>query len=102
MKLNAYTIYDRKGLNYHVPFFALTDGAALRSFSDLANDLQTNVGRHPADYVLYLCGVYEDDSAVLIGNAPVHVADALSLVRSPVGGDLFPLEREKLNGKGAL
>lgn len=82
MNLYAYTVYDRKALQYHAPFFAVADGAAVRSFMDLANDLQTNVGRHPGDYVLYRCGAYNDLNGELLSvGALVHIADALSLVR---------------------
>lgn len=87
MKFNAYTIYDRKALQYHAPFFTHTDGSAVRSFADLANDLNTQIGRHPSDYVLYRVGQYEDNSAVLIGHEPAHVADALSLLNAT--GDLW-------------
>lgn len=101
MKLNAYTIYDRKALQYHAPFFTHTDGSALRSFADLANDHNTQIGRHPADYVLYRIGEYEDGSAVLIGHEPAHVSDALPLLKTT--GDLFargPIPQPDLtNGK---
>lgn len=91
MKLNAYSIYDRKALQYHAPFFTHTDGSALRAFSDLANDMQTNIGRHPGDYVLYRVGQYEDSSAVLLGHEPAHVADALSLLHTEVKAPLFDI-----------
>lgn len=82
MILNAYTIYDRKALQYHSPFFAVADGSAVRSFMDLANDLQTTVGRHPGDYVLYRCGAYDDSSGSLLpANVLQHIIDALALVR---------------------
>lgn len=83
MILNAYSIFDSKALQYHPPFFASTYGAATRSFSDLANDLQTNVGRHPADYVLYCVGTYDDAHGHLDPHMPlVHVVDAIALVRN--------------------
>lgn len=82
MITNAYTIYDRKALQYFPPFFATADGAALRSFMDLANDANTTVGRHPGDYVLYRCGAYDDSSGSLLPVSAIeHIADALSLVR---------------------
>ncbi|WNK12512.1 MAG: nonstructural protein [Microvirus sp.] len=81
--LHAYTVYDRKALQYHAPWFAVTDGAAVRSFADLANDPSTTVGRHPGDYVLYRLGSYDDAAGLLLpSTAPVHVSDALPLVRA--------------------
>lgn len=83
MITNAYTIYDRKALNYSPPFFAVADGAALRSFQDLANDLNTTVGRHPADFVLYACGAFDDAAGELHPARHKHIADAISLVNHP-------------------
>lgn len=82
MMLKAYSIYDRKTLQYHPPFFASTDAGAVRSFSDLCNDTNTQVGAHPNDYVLYLVGDYDDQKGELIPCAPLfHVADGQALVR---------------------
>lgn len=93
MLLKAYSIYDRKALQYHPPFYATTDGSATRSFADLANDPNTNVGRHPADYVLFCVGTFSDEKAELVPISPVlHVADATALLKlNPT--PLFP-ERE--------
>lgn len=90
MMLNAYTIYDIKSLQYYPPFFASTDAAAARSFADLANDPNTNVGRHPADYVLYCCGTFLDSNGRLEPIDPRrHVADGAAMVNQPVVNDLF-------------
>lgn len=89
MLLNAYSIYDRKALQYHPPFYASTDGAASRSLSDLVADAQTSVGRHPTDYVLYCVGQYDDAKGQLLPLSPLrHVVDAAAFIppRSP---DLF-------------
>lgn len=81
MFLNAYSVYDRKALQYYPPFFAATDGAASRMFSDLANDGNTNVGRHPSDYVLYRIGQYNDQKGALMPESPLcHIVDAAALV----------------------
>lgn len=82
MQLKAYTIYDRKSGIYHSPFFAVSDGSAVRSFSDLANDPGTTVGRHPNDYVLYRAGGFDDQSGLLLSIPIVeHVTDANVLLQ---------------------
>lgn len=82
MQLKAYTIHDCKALQYHSPFFAVSDGAATRMVSDLANDRNTMIGRHPRDYTLWLCGTYDDNSGQLVPVAPlVHVTDIIALVQ---------------------
>lgn len=90
MQLNAYCIYDNKAMQYHPPYFASTDAAAARAFGDLANDINTNVGRHPSDYVLYAVGTFNDANASLTPQAPLrHVADASSLLALHAARDLF-------------
>lgn len=88
MNLNAYSIYDRKALIYSPPFFSATDGTAMRSFAQAANDLNTNIGRFPADFVLYRVGQFNDAKGIMLPESPLtHVADATALVQ--VHPDLF-------------
>lgn len=88
MKLNAYTLFDNKALQYHPPFFAATDGSAIRSLNDLVADANTTVGRHPSDYVLYFCGEYDDQLGLFMAAQPLrHVMDAIALVK--IAPDLF-------------
>lgn len=87
MILNAYTLYDRKALQYHAPFFAHADGAAVRMVCDLVADQNTTVGRHPEDFVLYRVGAYDDASGSLLPASVLeHIADANSLVRLTTSG----------------
>lgn len=91
MLLRAYSIFDNKALQYHPPFFASTDGAAVRSLTDLANDLQTQIGRHPGDYVLFCIGEYDDQKGMFRQFMPlVHVVDAISVVTAREPSPLFP------------
>lgn len=90
MKLNAYTLFDNKALQYHAPFFTHTDGAAVRMLTDLVSDLNTNVGRHPGDYVLYSCGTYDDQNGQMWPEQPLrHVMDAAALVKISTTAELF-------------
>lgn len=89
MKLLAYSVYDLKALIFHPPFFMPTDGAALRAFTDTANDLNTSIGRHPADFVLFCVGEYDDQTGWFEGLTPRrHVADATALVTVQLQLDL--------------
>lgn len=104
MITNVYSIFDRKSLVYFTPWFQPTHGAAIRIMTDLANDRETNIGRHPADYVLYQVGTYDDAKGQLMPLAPlVHVMDAISLVELPAQGGLpFPNVENLANGKAPL
>lgn len=81
--LKAYSIFDRKALQYHPPFFASTDGSAVRSFSDAANDAQSSIGRHPSDYVLFYVGEYDDQKGAMLPVSPlIHIVDAVAVVEA--------------------
>lgn len=81
MLTHAYSVYDNKALVYGVPFFAPTDGYAVRAFGDLANDPNTTVGRHPGDFALFCVGSFDDSHAVLQPVSPVrHVIDATATI----------------------
>lgn len=100
MMLRAYSIFDTKALVYHQPFFAPTNGAAVRMLSDTANDMTTSIGRHPADYVLHCVGHYNDQDGVMTPYSPLeHVVDAVALMRTQPKGDLFNEPRLKVVGE---
>lgn len=81
MLTNAYCVYDNKALIYGTPFYAPTDGSAVRSFRDLANDPNTTVGRHPGDFVLFHVGTFDDQNGQCLGVSPLrHVVDATALL----------------------
>lgn len=62
MITNMYTIYDSKAETYSKPFHMLNDSLALRSCTDLANDPNSELNRHPEDFTLFLIGEWDDNS----------------------------------------
>lgn len=72
MKSKMVSMYDEKALCYQVPYFMPTIQAAIRSFGDLCNDKNSYVSKHPADYVLYLVGEYDDETGVTENKIPVQ------------------------------
>lgn len=91
MILKAYSLFDNKALTYHQPFYAPTDGAAVRMLGDIVTDNNTQPGRHPKDFVLYCVGVWEDGNGRFEAFSPlVHVIDAIALVpAAPPQRDFF-------------
>jgi len=90
MITRAYSIFDRKSLVFHSPWFQPTDGAATRVLEDLVNDNATSIGKHPADYVLFFIGTYDDQKGAMSPVSPlVHIMDAIALVRGAVQVDMF-------------
>lgn len=98
MKINAYSIFDRKTLAYFPPFYAPTHGGAVRSLADLVGDTNTTVGRHPNDYVLFCIGCFDDAKGALEPISPIeHVIDAIALVKAMQHEIPFP-DRATLKG----
>jgi len=90
MRLRAYTLFDTKAHQHHAPFYAVTDGVAVRLVTDLANDLTTMIGRHPGDHVLYYVGDWDDESGEFKPvDIKTHVRDVITLVASSEQPDLF-------------
>lgn len=82
MIVKAYSVHDFKSLTYSPPFYAAQDGAAVRIISDAARDPNSQLGRHPRDFVLYCVGSYDDASGVFTPIAPLkHVIDVASVVQ---------------------
>lgn len=65
MITKVFSVYDTKALAHGLPFFSPTVGAAIRMFSDLANDKQSTVARHPTDFILMEIGSFDDQNAKL-------------------------------------
>lgn len=65
MRLKAYAVLDKQVGAYLVPFFARTDGEAIRSFTDAVGDKNTQFCKYPADYHLWRLGEFDDGSGVL-------------------------------------
>ena len=58
-----FTVHDSKAEAYLPPFYLPARGAALRSFSDTANDASHAFNQHPGDYTLFALGTYDDSSS---------------------------------------
>lgn len=76
MLLRAFTVLDVKTGIHNVPFFVPHPGIAHRMFADLAGDMSTSIGRHPADYVLVEIGSYDDNTGRFENDQQVHHGNA--------------------------
>lgn len=71
---NIYSVFDLKGETFSQPYFAVTDGVAMRLFGDACLDPETPLGRHPEDFSLYRVGVWNCDNGVVAGtDVPIPV-----------------------------
>jgi len=81
MRVKAYTIYDTKSLTYSNPFYAPTHGAAIRIVTDATQDNNSQLARHPADFILYCVGEFDDNSGIFMPIDPrEHVIDVIACI----------------------
>lgn len=78
MILQAFCVLDTKTGIHHAPFFFPHVGAAVRAFKDLAGDMSTTIGRHPADFSLICVGLFDDQSGQLQAAPFQHLGTAAS------------------------
>lgn len=70
MKAKIYAVWDVKAKAYCTPSFELNRALALRTFNDIANDIQTKVHKHPHDFILFEIGEFDDNTGEIIGKKP--------------------------------
>lgn len=85
----AYSIFDTKAGLFNTPFFMQNDAMAIRAVTDLVNDPNTSVHRHPADYILMKLGYFSDENGNLSAQVPENLAVLVSLVKPDTQGALF-------------
>lgn len=76
--MKLYTIHDAKAEFYNQPFFARSNGEALRTFQRLVNDTDQNnmISASPSDFTLCAIGVFNDQTGELVGvSAPVTITN---------------------------
>lgn len=73
-KHNLYSIYDSKVEGYMQPFFLPNDQVAMRAFSDLVNEDNHDLNRHPEDYTLFNLATFDPTSGTV---TPQHTPKAL-------------------------
>lgn len=95
MILQAFALLDTKTGIHHAPWFMAHFGAAIRAVQDLASDMDTVVGRHPADYCLMELGTFDDQTGRLEPCAPRSLGTAVSFLRTNQPGLGFTEEGEQ-------
>lgn len=83
MLILAFSFFDTKAQIFSAPFFMAHRGQALRAAIDLGTDLQTTVGKYPADFVLYELGTFDDQTGTLTHSAPFSMGPVSSFLPQP-------------------
>lgn len=80
MRINAYAFLDAKTGCFTTPFFMLHHGQAVRAAMELGQDLNTTVGRHPADFHLHVIGTFDDQTGVLEASKLENLGSVVSMI----------------------
>lgn len=80
MNVQVYSVYDKAVKAYATPFYARTAGEAIRSFSQLCTDPNSNVSRHPTDFVLFGLGAYDDATGLFATTEPMRLVGASEIL----------------------
>lgn len=80
MKTELFCIYDAKAKFYNKPFNFPNTQTAMRMFTDLANDPNSEICKHPEDYTMFHLGSYDDEQAkITVNKIPEPICSALSV-----------------------
>lgn len=83
MKLQICAIYDSKAEAWLNPMVFQSNGQALRSFEDAVKNTESDFGRHPEDYSLFLLGSFEQRNGEIQVQVPmVHLANGMDVVQT--------------------
>lgn len=79
MMLNIYSIFDRAVGAHLQPFFARSEGEAVRMLRQAVNDPNTNFHNNPSDYTLVFHGEFADQVGEFTTSAPQSLINLSSL-----------------------
>lgn len=83
MNILAFSLLDTKTGTYGTPFFSNHRAIAIRMVSDIAGDLSTTIGRHPADFMLCQVGWFDDVTGQFALGTPEPIGLAVSFLPPP-------------------
>lgn len=63
--MKIFAVYDEKAKIFGTPQFMLTEAVAVRTITDLVQDQQSMLAKHPKDYSLYQVGTYDEISGMI-------------------------------------
>ena len=86
--LQAYSVLDIKTVAFLAPYFMRTNGEAIRAFSDACNSGDHQFNRHPADYVLFHVGGFDEGTGEIVPCSHDNLGKALDFLEKPTA-ELF-------------
>lgn len=66
MKLVMCAVFDSAVGAFMQPFWAQSEGSAVRGFGDAVNDPKLEFGKHPQDYTLFALATFDDQTGEVV------------------------------------
>ena len=80
MNIKMYSVLDAKTGCYSHPFYEVSNGSAVRAFTDTVRTADHPFNRHPEDYCLVHIGEFADDTGVITSTTPVVLVTAANVI----------------------
>lgn len=82
MIMRIFSVRDVQVEAYLQPFFSPTEGAAIRSLMEAANDSAHQFFKNSSDYSLYLLGEFDDSTGVITPTDPKRIVSVSELIKT--------------------
>ena len=82
MLMKIFGIYDTGVSTWKPPMFCRSKGEILRWWAEIVNNRETEIAKHPMDFVLFELGSWDDEhSKFTLYAAPVSLGTAIEFVK---------------------
>lgn len=75
--MKIYSIRDTVAVYFERPFYARTNGEAIRSFSDAVNEPKSPFNAHPEQFLLYEVGDFDEQTGKINAIEPISLGSGL-------------------------
>jgi hypothetical protein len=91
MKINLFSIYDKKAQSFSEPFKDINDATAQRTMENLLRDKRADnlVAAHPLDYELHYFGEMDTDTGIVDQSQARKILDIIALSKQIENEDMF-------------
>lgn len=77
--MKIFTVFDAKAEAYLQPFYARTNGEAIRSFAEACSNPEHNFCKYGADFTLFDIGEFDENTGVITPCVPHALGNGLDL-----------------------
>lgn len=88
--MKIFTLYDVKSCSFGTPFFSITTGVAIRTFTQLINDPDSLINMWPQDFQLFELGEFDSHTgAITTTLPPLFITSAETILETQRGNEMM-------------